>query len=143
MIAFHGRLAFKQYTKGKTNPWDIKVWCAAEADSGYLLNFSIYSGKVNEPLPNGMGYHFIRQLGASFLGKYHHFVYYSYFSSVPLAEDLLRENTYCCSTVRTNRKGFPSDYSTEAGRRMQKGDVKFRQRGNLVALGWTGRTSVV
>jgi hypothetical protein len=104
MIAFNGRLAFKQYIKGKPNPWGIKVWCVADSATGYLLDFDIYVGKVQEPMPHGSGHHVVTKLGRPFFGKNHHFFNDNYFSSLQLANDLLLSKTYSCSTIRPNRK---------------------------------------
>lgn len=45
MIKFNGRLFFKQYMKSKPTPWGVKVWCSADPDTGYLLDFDVYTGK--------------------------------------------------------------------------------------------------
>jgi hypothetical protein len=42
-------------------------------------------------------------------GKYHHVYFDSYFTSTPLALDLLRSGIYMCGTIRQNRKYFPED----------------------------------
>lgn len=142
MIPFNGRLMWKQYIKGKPNPWGIKVWCATDASTGYLLNFSIYTGKVEDPMPHGTGHYIVTQLGERFLGKRHHFFFDNYFSSVQLAEDLLRQQTYCCSTIRPNRKGWPLDLKPKALKKFKKGDVMVRQKGNLVATAWKDKRCV-
>ena len=50
MVKFNGRLFFKQYMKSKPTPWGIKVWCRADPTTGYLLDFSIYTGKAQQPI---------------------------------------------------------------------------------------------
>ena len=97
MIKFTGRLSFKQYLPKKPNKYGIKVWCCAEADSGYLLNFKFYTGKEFDPMPNGVGHHVVLNTAASYLDKKHCIYFDNYFSSVILAEDLLKRDTYCCS----------------------------------------------
>ena len=37
---------------GKQNPWGIKVWCAADPRSGYMLEFDIYLGRVLALMPD-------------------------------------------------------------------------------------------
>ncbi|XP_059158381.1 piggyBac transposable element-derived protein 4-like [Physella acuta] len=134
MVAYTGRLVFKQYIKNKPSPWGIKLWCAADPHSGYLYNFDVYMGKSNVKMPNGLSYHVVFKMGEPFLDKYHHFYYDNYFTSVKLAEDLLQRDTYSCATIRPSRKGWPKEFknlklkksATETG-------VRFRQIGNLVA----------
>lgn len=50
MITFNGWLFFKQYMKSKPRPWGIKVWCRADPSTGYLLDFSVYTGKAQQPM---------------------------------------------------------------------------------------------
>ena len=55
-VKFNGRLEYKQYMKSKPTSWGIKVWCSACPTSGYLLDFSIYTGKLSQPLIGGCLY---------------------------------------------------------------------------------------
>lgn len=140
MMAFKGRLYFKQYIKGKPNPWGVKVWCAADSATGYLLNFSFYTGKETACThTDGLGYSVVMDLGQKYLGKFHQFYFDNFFSSVKLAEDLLRRQTYSCATIRTNRKGWPADMKSK---KHKKDTTIMRQKGNLVACLWQDKRTV-
>ncbi|GFN87961.1 PiggyBac transposable element-derived protein 4-like [Plakobranchus ocellatus] len=132
MIAFQGRLSFKQYMQNKPNPWGIKIWCCCDRATGYLTDFFMYTGKSDAPMQNGLGHHVVMTVGRRFLDKYHHFYFDNFFSSVRLVKDLLQRNTYSCSTVRTNRRHWPQDLKCK----MDQGECKMRQVGNLVACFW-------
>ena len=45
MIAFWGRVGFRQYIKGKPQPWGIKACVLSESRTGYMYNSIIYYGK--------------------------------------------------------------------------------------------------
>ncbi|XP_078730671.1 uncharacterized protein LOC144945910 isoform X2 [Lampetra fluviatilis] len=45
MIPFKGRLFFKQHMPAKPTKWGVKVWELCEAQTGYCLNFDIYTGR--------------------------------------------------------------------------------------------------
>ena len=138
MVAFTGRLHFKQYIKNKPTRWGIKIWCIAD-QSGYLLDFQVYTGKgAVAASKHGVGYDVVMALSARYLFKYHHVFYDNFFASVPLANDLLRRKTYCCSTFRTNRKGWPKNFSSKKN----EGGPKMRQIGNLVATFWFDKRPV-
>ena len=132
MIPFQGRLYFKQYIKGKPNPWGVKVWCLCDAKNGYLCDFSFYTGKENTPMPKGLGHHVVMSLGSRFLYKFHHFYFDNFFSSVQLAHDLLERSTYSCATVRVNRKHWPSQLKGN----IKPGECFWRQFGNIIACWW-------
>ena len=139
MIKFNGRLSFKQYIKGKPNPWGIKVWCATDPRTGYMLEYDVYLGRVKEPMSNGVGHHVISKMAARFWDKGHHLYYDNFFSSVKLASELLGEKTYTCSTINVNRDGWPADLRKA---QMKKGEVHFHQDGNLVATVWRDKRAV-
>lgn len=69
-VQYTGRLHFKQYICGKPIPWGVKVWCAADLKTGYLLDFCIYTGK-SKVGPNGLGYDVITKLGERFFHRHH------------------------------------------------------------------------
>ena len=48
VISFTGRVSFRQYLKGKPNPWGIKAFVLADSNSGYLYNVKIYFGRETE-----------------------------------------------------------------------------------------------
>ena len=162
MIKFNGCLSFKQYMEEKPTPWGIKVWCAADPETGYMLNFDVYLGRVMDPMPYGLGYHVVIKLGEEYLDKAHHFHFDNYFSSVNLAKKKKKQNktkqnkpggrkTCMCSTVRTNLGGWPKDLTaapctkqnkTNKQKKMKSGEVIFRQDGNPVATLWKDKRPV-
>jgi hypothetical protein len=45
MIAFRGRLGFRQYLPAKPTKYGIKVKIRADSENGYCNEFEIYTGK--------------------------------------------------------------------------------------------------
>ena len=45
VIAFTGRVSFRQYLKGKPNPYGIKAFVLADSVTGYVYNVCMYYGK--------------------------------------------------------------------------------------------------
>ena len=73
-----------------------------------------------------------------FVNKHHHVFGDNFFTSIQLACDLLRDNTYFCGTVCFNWHGFPSSLNPIRAdvKALRKGESKFWGRGNLVASVW-------
>ena len=139
MIAFKGQLAMKQYLPLKPVKRGIKVWMCADASNGFVCNMQVYTGKKDGGVTeHGLGYRVVRDLTRPFVNKNHHVFADNFFTSIPLACDLLRDNTYFCGTVRFNRRGFPSSLNpTQADvKALRKGESKFCRRGKLVASVW-------
>ena len=140
MIAFKGRLYFKQYIKGKPTEWGIKVWCAADPITGYLVNFSFYTGKSNEVAEGGQGYNVVMSLTEPYHNTFRQVFSDNFFTSIKLAKDLLLKDTYFCGTIRTNRKGWPDQLKGK--KKKTVGETKMLQQGNLVACQWTDKRVV-
>ncbi|KAK6962850.1 piggyBac transposable element-derived protein 3 [Biomphalaria glabrata] len=138
MIGFRGRLFFLQYIKNKPTAWGIKVWCLAEAETGYILDYNVYTGKDKAPMPDGLGHKVVMQLAEPYLDKGHEIFCDNFFSSIKLGEDLLDRKTYICSTIRPNRKGWPYEKVKKA----PKGQCLMKQKGMLVATQWTDKRQV-
>jgi hypothetical protein len=102
MIAYKGRLSFKQYLLAKPTKFGVKVWERARPKTGYVHEFQIYVGK-----PEGQRGRVSEDLTSSIKNKNHHIYMDNYFSSPKLFEDLLKDGIYCCGMVRSNRKGLP------------------------------------
>lgn len=79
MIAFKGRLSFRQYMPAKPTNYGIKVWMAADSQNGYVNNFSVYLGKeANVLRNNGLGYDVVMKKESPFL-KMHRHVFFDIF----------------------------------------------------------------
>lgn len=107
-----------------------------------MLDFSVYLGRVKDPMPHGLGHHVIMRMGERFLGKGHHLYFDNFFSSVRLCQDLEQKDTFMCSTIRINRKGWPKELNSAKSKKMKLGDVHFLQDGNMVATLWRDKRTV-
>ena len=73
MIAFKGRLAFGRYMPAKPMKYRIKVWMAADASNGFVINH-VYLGKETDRVrENGLGYDVVMGLVAT-LSFFHSFI---------------------------------------------------------------------
>ena len=71
----------------------MKVWCAAEADTDYLLQFDVYCGKRQDGTQRGLGHDVVMKLARPLQGRYHHPYFDQKKSSVALMTGLLQEKT--------------------------------------------------
>ena len=139
MVAFKGQLSMKQYVPLKPIKRGIKVWECADSLNGYVCNLQVYPGRQDGGnAEHGLGYHVVQVLSEPFIGKHHHIFCDNFFTSIKLACDLLRDDTYICGTIRSNRRGFPNSLSPQTAevKGLRKDESKFYRRGNLVASVW-------
>ncbi len=107
MIKFKGRSSLKQYLPIKPVEHGFKVWVRADSWNGYVLDFEVYTGK-EESAEVALGSKFVKKLSRSLVGRRYHLYFESFFSSIPLLDDLLKDNLYACATFRKDRKGIPN-----------------------------------
>ena len=139
MIAFKGRLSFRQYMPAKPTKYGIKVWMAADSQNGYVNNFSVYLGKeANVPRVNGLGYDVVMKMASPFLKKHRHIFFDNSFTSTKLMEDLLAQDTYSCGTVRSNRKDLPPC----AKNKLRQGEKVCAQRGKIIFTKWHDKRDI-
>lgn len=141
MIAYKGRLSFKQYLLAKPTKFDIKVWERASPQNGYCHEFQIYTGKVEGGIPEeGLGARVLKDLTRKITLKGHHIYMDNFFSSPKLFSDLYVEDIYCCGTVRSNRKGMPE--SIRSCKLKNRGDYKIMQKNELCATTWKDKKNL-
>ena len=141
MIPFKGRSGLKQYMPNKPVKRGIKCWMRADATTGHLSAFEIYTGKKGDSVEKGLGAQVVKGLCASLYHSNRHIYFNNFFSrlSVNLALDLLR-GLYSCGTPRSNRKGFPEGLKKHLKKGLEnRGDsktVQAVQEGNLTISLW-------
>ena len=140
MIAFKGRLSFRQYLPAKPTKYGIKVWMAADSSNGYVVNFSVYleSEGKNRRI-HGLGYNVVMDMAHPFFNRKHHVFFDNLFSSPVLLDNLLAQHTYACLTVRCTHKDLPPC----ANNKLRKpGQTITRQRGILLFTKWHDKRDV-
>ena len=106
MIPFKGRSSMKQHIPLKPVKRGFKVWAMANSLNRYMYDFNVQGGDRE----TGLGEK-VLQLAESIKGNHHHLYFDNYFSSISL---LLKDGTYACGTIRTNRKLYPTEISEVA-----------------------------
>jgi len=148
MVPWRGRLRFKQYIPSKPDKFGMKLYILSESASGYICDFNIYTGADFNPDPEAeegevtLGHSYGVVMGllrkSDLLNKGYTLYCDNYYSSPVLFDRLSAEDTSAVGTVRLNRREVPVALKTKC----RKGDVIFRQRGNLLAIKWTDKRDV-
>ena len=125
MMAFKGRLSFRQYLPAKPTKYGIKVWMAADASNGYIVNFSVYlESEGQKRRIHGIGYDVVMNKARPLLNRNHHVFFDNFFSSPILLEHLLDQQTYTCSTVWCTRRDLPPCAKNKLHQLGQNGTTK-------------------
>ena len=144
MIAFRGRVGFRQYIRGKPHPWGIKAYVLSESKSGYMYNMVIYYGKETQ-LITVPGLNHTTNVVLTLISPLANMGYDLYtdrfYTSPQLATELLRVGTTLTGTVMVNKKNMPAA-TKSSGRKPRKGDVSTYQRGPIVVMQWTDKRTL-
>ena len=142
MIAFRGRLGFRQYMPKKPTKYGVKVWMRADPTNGYCNEFQVYTGRVNvDVVERGLAARVVLDLSERLRGGHYVLNMDNFFSSLELFERLKREGLYARGTVRVNRRGWPRQLLSEVRLRSQ-GDCAAAQKGTLSAFSWRDKRVV-
>ena len=107
MIPFKGRSSMKQYLPLKPVKRGFKVWAMADALSGYLYDFNVYTGATGER-NSTRGQGSTLTLSEPLKGKHHQLFFDNYFTSITLLDKLLARGTYGYGTIMQDKQeGFP------------------------------------
>uniref|UniRef100_A0A8C1XPE6 PiggyBac transposable element-derived protein domain-containing protein n=1 Tax=Cyprinus carpio TaxID=7962 RepID=A0A8C1XPE6_CYPCA len=133
-IAFKGKSTLKMYNPNKPDKYGYKVFVLSEAKSGYVLQWSMYTGQSRPNSSDFCATHLIvRELMAPYTGKGHEVYMDSYYTSPAIADELASNDLGLCGTVSSKRKGMPKGLSREQLPLSKGDDPVFMRKGKMLA----------
>ena len=136
-------MSFRQYLKGKPNPWGIKAFVLADSNTGYLNQVRIYYRKETQLLESSLPP--TVRVVMTLIEPFHHQGYDLYldrFCSSPLlSTELSKVGITVTSTVQSNRRGLPMEVS--AKRKEPRGIARAARCGEMVGLSWLDKRKVL
>jgi len=149
MIGTRCRVSFLQYLPKKPCKFGVKVWVLAEAKTGYVLQFQVYTGasdKKEDLGSKGVAYRVVMELMEPYQGKGHRLFMDNFYTSFQLVKDLFEKGTYSAGTVRTNRKDFPESLKVNKKEKkniLEIGEFRFATYKDIIsAVVWRDRRDV-
>ncbi|XP_022197351.1 piggyBac transposable element-derived protein 4-like [Nilaparvata lugens] len=138
MVPFRGRLFFRQYIPNKTHRYGVKIFKLCN-QQGYTLKMIVYTGKLFNVGQN-LGEQVVLQLLGDYLNEGHTVVTDNYYTSVPLARELIKQKTHLIGTLRKNRKYLPHSVVKS---KLNKGDVVGKECNGIVVAKWQDKRDVM
>ena len=144
MIAFRGRVRFRQYIRGKPTPWGIKAYVLSDSDTGYLYSVVIYYGSETE-LINRPDLNHTTKVVLTLMEPIANMGYDLYtdrfYTSPTLALELAAIKTTLTGTAMANRKEMPQ--ALKQKRKRKKGEVNTYHKGKMVVMEWTDKRTLI
>ncbi|EQB62087.1 piggybac-derived 2 (agap012114-pa) [Vairimorpha apis BRL 01] len=137
MVPWRGRLRFRQYIPGKRHKYGVKLYKLCLPD-GYTYNIEIYAGKNNTIIKKSHSHDVVMRLLNGLLFEGRILFTDGYYTSVPLGEELLQNNTFICGTVKINK-----NFYTAGKTKQKRGELMhFENRSGVKFLKWTDKKPV-
>ena len=143
VITLKGRVAFRQYLKGKPHPWGIKAFVLSDSNTGYLQRVCVYLRKETQ-LVDSQHSHTVRvvhTLVEPLHNRGYDFYVDRFYSSPTLATELTKVGITVTGTVQANRKGLPKDITTK--RKVPRGTIKAARCNDILVLYWMDKRQVL
>lgn len=136
MIPFSGRSSIKQYIPMKPVDRGYKVWCSADAKTGFITKMEVYTDDKKIPL----GKKVVMNMVSDLRGDGYLITFDNFFTSVDLIEKSFDKGMYSIGTVRSNRKGLPSMMKKKD--KMERGEYEYLTKGHVAAIKWMDKKPV-
>ncbi|XP_044024992.1 piggyBac transposable element-derived protein 4-like isoform X3 [Siniperca chuatsi] len=135
MVTSKARISMKQYMKEKPTKWGYKLFVLVDSLTSYTWNFFVYDGKSHPG--QGLSYTSVMDLMEfPLLGRGYTLFVDSYYSSRALFEELSRQNTGACGTIRKKRIGFPQTTQNDLPKNAERGDMRWIRQNKLLFVKW-------
>ena len=146
MVPWRGRLVFRQYSPGKSHKYGVKLYKLCDP-YGYTYTSSIYCGKdissINRGRPTPGVSHSTRivlDLAEAYLDKGRTIITDNFYTSIALANELMKRQTHLLGTLRTNRVGNPTAVTTA---KLKKNETIGRECTGVVVAKWMDKREVL
>lgn len=112
LVAFRGRCSFRQFMKNKPAKYGIKIFTLTDAKMFYVKDMEVYVGTqpANSPyLQSNKPHDIVIRLASQIEGTGRNITGDNWFSSIPLARELLQKKITYVGTLKKNKKELPPE----------------------------------
>ena len=154
-VGFKGKVIFKTYNPKKPTKWGIRIFVLADSDTGYVHSIIPYYGKHTSDICNlphtekSFTSHIVLslmdrlELCVSGIDGYHLFTD-RYYSSVELAQELVKKQCHTTGTIIARRSGNPNEIRWGGSEKKEEsGDTCAFRNGNVLIMGWKDKRAVL
>ena len=135
-MSIQGEVPLSRVHEGQATKWGFKFYELCESKSGYIYRHEMFCcqpGVSNKP------YDVVMHLVDPLLKKGYHLYIDNYYCEPSVCATLAAKKTMVCGTVRKNRQQMPRDLGDQP---LDRGQIDYRRRGNVVAVKWRDKKDV-
>ncbi|CAB3254174.1 unnamed protein product [Arctia plantaginis] len=118
LVGFRGRCPFRMYIPNKPNKYGLKLVMMADSSTKYMCNAMPYMGKNTNTGSEPLATYFVKELSKPYHGSNRNITMDNWFTSVPLAEELLKPpyKLTVVGTLRSNKREIPKEMANTRSR---------------------------
>lgn len=133
--SFRGRCPFRVYMPNKPAKYGLKLFALVDSINYYTKNLELYTG--NQPLGpftiNNSALSVVKRLIEPIKQTGRNITIDNWFTSVALADDLLKDRITLIGTIRKNKRELPPDFISIRNRELYSSYFAFSQNKTLVS----------
>lgn len=139
LVLWKGRLKFKQFLPLKRNRFGIKLFKLVDCDTGFLLDFIVYTGSDTDydKFDLGVSGDIVAHFMQPYCNEGRELFTDNWYTSPELAEFLHNKDTGLCGTVKKNRKRMPTLSS-----KLSRGEVEVGHNDTWMVIKWMDKKEV-
>ena len=139
LVPFRGRIVFRQYIPNKRHRYGIKLFKLC-SKGGYTYKTIVYAGKDTSRIGT-VAESVVMKLMKGLLNHGRRLFTDNWYTSIPLAERLIKRKTHMIGTIRRNRRGLPKQVT---GKKLRRGCVVAQQnRLGVTVLKWRNKRDIL
>lgn len=143
LVGFRGRCPFRVYMPSKPNRYGIKIWVLADSETCYFYNAQIYLGKEGNLPEIGQANRVVMDLCHPIYQSGRNITTDNFFTSVPLAANLLDKRLTLMGTLRSNKPEIPSLFQGSSQREVYSSIFAFTEKLTMCSYVPKKRKSVI
>ena len=131
LYPYRGRCRFIQYMPSKPAKYGLKFWILADAESYYVSNIEMYTGKDPQRTQD-LGMHVVLKLSEHLKNSGRNITCDNFFTSLKLARELKEKKLSLVGTVRNNRREVPHEFRAIKNKQLYESNCAFSEDGALL-----------
>lgn len=108
LLGFRGRCVFKMYIPSKPDKYGIKIIMLCDSKTAYMIRAVVYLGKDSAPRNIPSAHFYTMTLTEPIHGTNRNLTCDNWFTSIPVAKELLTKQVTIVGTLRKNKREIPS-----------------------------------
>lgn len=138
LIKFRGRCPFRVYLPNKPAKYGLKIFALVDSKMRYTYNMEVYCAKQPEgpfQISNSPS-DVVKRLMSTLMNSGRNLTTDNWYTSIPLANDLLKEKITLVGTLRKNKREIPNEFLPQTAKKREVNSSIFGFQNDLTLVSY-------